>query len=83
MVAPLSYVLEVNGVRYRRNRSFLRNTCEESPMYGSYIWDLRVPKFPASCASSETLSVENSQAGLRLTRTRIIKTPHRFRDYVT
>ena len=25
MVAPRSYVVEVNGVRYRRNRSFLRN----------------------------------------------------------
>ena len=25
MVAPRSYVVEVNGVRYHRNRSFLRN----------------------------------------------------------
>ena len=36
-VAPRSYVVEVNGVRYRRNRSFLRTTCEESPMYDSYV----------------------------------------------
>ena len=37
MVAPRPYVVEVNGVRYRRNRSFLRTTCEESPMYDSYV----------------------------------------------
>jgi len=75
-VAPRSYVAEVNGVRYRRNRSFLRTTCEESPMYDSYVWDLSVPNMPAPCATS---SVENSQAGLRQTRTRVIKTPQHLR----
>jgi len=82
MVAPRSYVVEVNGVRYRRNRSFLPTTCEESPMYDSYVWDLNVPNVPAPCAPSATSSVENSRAGLRRTRTRVIKTPQRFRDYV-
>jgi len=81
MVAPPSYVVEVNGVRYRRNRSFLRSTCEESTMYDSYVWDLYVPNVPAPCAPNATSSVENSQAGLRRTRTRVIKTPQRFRDY--
>jgi len=79
MVAPRSYVGEVNGVRYHRSRSFLCTTCEESPMYDSYVWDLNVPNVPAPCATS---SVENSQAGLRQTHTRVIKTPQRFRDYV-
>jgi len=82
MVAPRSYVVEVNGVRYRRNRSFLRTTCEESPMYDSYVWNLSVPNMPVPCAPSATSSVENSQAGLRRTRTRVIKTPQRLRDYV-
>jgi len=53
IVAPRSYVVEVNGVRYRRNRSFLRTTCEES-MYDSYVWDLNVPNVPVPCASSAT-----------------------------
>ena len=82
MVASRSYVVEVNGVRYRRNRPFLRTTCEESPMYDSCVWDLNVPNVPAPFAPSATSSVENSQTGLRRTRTRVIKTPQRFRDYV-
>ena len=81
MVAPRSYVVEINGVRYRRNRSFLRTACEELPMYDSYVCDLHVPNIPALYAHSATLS-ENSQTGLRRTRTRIIKTPQRFHDYV-
>ena len=68
MVAPRSYVVEINGIRYRRNRLFLRTTCEESPMYDSpmydsCVWDLNVPNVPAPCALSATSSVENSQAG--------------------
>jgi len=84
MVVPRLYVVEVNGVRYRRNRSFLRTTCEESPMYDSYVWDLNIPNVPAPCAPSAISSVENSQVGLRRTRTRVIETPQpqRFRDYV-
>ena len=78
MVAPLSYVVEVNGVRYRLNRLFLRTTCEESPMYDSYVCDLNVPNVPAPCAPSASSSVENSQAGLRRTRTRVIKNPTAF-----
>jgi len=58
MVAPRPYVVEVNGVRYRRNRSFLRTTCEESPMYDSYVWDLHVPHVPAPCAPSATSSIK-------------------------
>ena len=81
MVAPRSYVVEVNGVRYRRNRSFLRTTREESTMYDSYVWDLSVPNVPAPCTPASS-SVENNQAGLRRTRTRVVKTPQRFRDYV-
>ena len=81
MVAPRSYVVEVNGVRYRRNRSFLRTTREESTVYDSYVWDLSVPNVPAPCTPASS-SVENNQAGLRRTRTRVVKTPQRFRDYV-
>ena len=58
MVAPRSYVVEVNGVRYRRNRSLLRTICEESPMYAPYVWDVHVPNVPAPCAPSATSSVE-------------------------
>ena len=79
MVVPRSYVVEVNGVR---NRSFLRTTSEETLMYDC-VWDLHVPNVPVPCAPSATSSLENSQAGLRRARTRIIKTPQRFRDYVT
>ena len=82
MVVPRLYVVEVNGVRYRRNRSFLRTTCEESLIYDSYVWDLNVPNVPAPCVPSATSSVENSQVGIGWTRTRVIKTPQRFRDYV-
>jgi len=49
-------------------------------MYDSYVWDLHVPNVPAPCAPSATSNVENSQSGLRRTRTRIIKTSQRFRD---
>jgi len=60
MVAPRSYVVEVNGVRYRRNWPFLRTTCEESPMHDSYVWDLHVPNVPVPCAPSATSSVKYS-----------------------
>jgi len=77
MVSPRSYVVEVNGARYRLNRSFLRTTCEESPVDDSYVWDLNVPNVPAPFAPSATSSVEHSQAGLRRTRTRV---NHDLRD---
>jgi len=64
MVAPRSYLVEVNGFRFRRNRSFLRTTCEESLIYDSYVWDLNVPNVPAPCVPSATSSVENSQVGI-------------------
>jgi len=47
---PRSYVEEVNGVHYCRNRSFLGNTCEEYPWYDFYVWDLHVPNVPAPYA---------------------------------
>jgi len=52
-------------------------------MYDSYVWDLHVQNVTAPCAPNATSIVENSQSGLRRTRTRIIKTPERFRDHAT
>uniref|UniRef100_A0A803JLC0 Gypsy retrotransposon integrase-like protein 1 n=1 Tax=Xenopus tropicalis TaxID=8364 RepID=A0A803JLC0_XENTR len=89
-VAPRSYIVEADGHLYRRNRKFLRSTNETSDANASAeatpitecsdgIPDQTSPTDPEVEANVENNDTTSSP---RCTRTRVIKTPARYKDFV-
>lgn len=91
-VSPRSYIVNVDGKEYRRNRKFLRSTVETMPAENISTEiqpevDVPVPVTMATPAKTTPISsrspLKNMPNSLvKSTRTRTIKPPERFKDFV-
>ena len=94
-VAPRSYIVDVNGREYRRNRKFLRTTQEQvsdEPSTAKLQAPVPLEPGPEQRASPEPVlpskdpeppsHKQPARVEARQTRTRSIKPPERFKDFV-
>ena len=94
-VAPRSYIVDVGGRELRRNRKFLRTTQEQTepevlesagPDLSNAPFEETVRVEPATYGNPGPEVPENPETlhlgPERRTRTRVVKGPSRFKDYV-
>lgn len=94
-VAPRSYIVDVSGREYRRNRKFLRTTLEpvqeepdtvelSTPDTPEPEMGLRAPPLPPTPKEPglSVLDEPDVVEPLRQTRTRTVRLPERYRDFV-
>jgi hypothetical protein len=97
-VGPRSYIVDVNGTLYRRNRKYLRTT-NEAPKLAETQEPAEEPAEPAEMPTPEivpplvpttdpntqpaaiAIGVGQETPTRRFTRTRVVKTPGRFKDF--
>ena len=85
--APRSYVVEVDGKLITRNRKFLRTTSESHivlPAFDNFNFDdsSNCQDRKVNVSNPPTRNQSNEFTNVKRTRTRIIKPPTRFQDYV-
>lgn len=91
-LSPRSYIVDVGGREFRRNRKFLRTTQElqpdnSEPEPPDQI-ELDIPEEPVGVTAAPVEAAANRTSGTVVpdavcrTRTRVVKRPGRFSDYV-
>ena len=86
--APRLYVVEVDGKLITRNRKFLRTTSESHivyPAFDNFNFDdsSNCQDRKVNVSDPPTRNQSNELTNVKRIRTRVIKPPSRFQDYVT